>query len=76
MLEITLITVALASLGWCFFWISKRIQAWILRREIKRLKTDFAKLQGSVLQLEKMKSAVTDWRSKNALTKCEPPRKV
>jgi len=68
--------VAIALFGWFFFWISERIRAWVLQRQIKRLKADFAKLQEAVSQVEKMKSAVTDWQSKSTLTKCEPLRKA
>ncbi|HUI92016.1 MAG TPA: hypothetical protein VLX68_07205 [Chitinivibrionales bacterium] len=75
MLEIASTVVVIALFGWFFFWISERIRARVLQRQIKRLKADFAKLQGAVSQVEKMKSAVTDWHSKNAIAKCEPPRK-
>jgi len=45
--------------------ISKRFQTWIIRRKIKRLKADFAKLQRAVLQAEQMKSAIRNWTLKH-----------
>jgi len=47
------------------FVISKRFQTWIIRRKIKRLKADFAKLQRAVLQAEQMKSAIRNWTLKH-----------
>jgi len=45
--------------------ISKRLQTWIVRREIKRLKTHVEKLQQAILQAEQMKSAIRSWTLKN-----------
>jgi len=45
--------------------ISKSLRAWIVRREIKRLKADLPKLQKAVSHVEQMKSAVTRWTLKN-----------
>lgn len=76
MVETISILVALALLGWFSFGISKWLQAWTLRRKIKRLKADFAKLQGAVLHVEQMKSVVTHWNSKNTGAKHEQDRKT
>lgn len=76
MLKIISITIALTLLGCFLFAFSKQFQAWVLRRRIKRLKADFAKLQGAVLQVEQMKSAVSHWHAKNALPKHEQGRKI
>jgi hypothetical protein len=56
---------AFACLSLFFSAISKPLRPWILRREIKRLKADLAKLQKSVSHVEQMKSAISRWTLKN-----------
>ena len=60
-----LVISALACFGLFSSAISISLRAWIVRREIKRLKADFAKLQKAVDHLEQMKSALTRWALKN-----------
>jgi len=55
----------LACLGLISATISRFLRALVRRREIKRLKADFAKLQNAVSHLEQMKSVVTKWAQRS-----------
>lgn len=46
---------------------SQRFQAWVLRRKLKRLKADFARLQRATSEAEHVKSVMTHWHTKNAV---------
>ena len=65
MFQTVLTLSALACLGLFSTAISKSLRAWIVRREIKRLKADFAKLQQAVSDIEQINSFATCWALKN-----------
>jgi len=61
-----LFQIALFAIALLFsFAISKWLKKWIVRRKIKRLKADFAKLEQTLLQVEQMKSAIRSWMLKH-----------